>query len=112
LLAEVLPLWLKGEITPLPQDETLATYTKKFTDSDAHIDLRGDPRTEFLKIRAFDRGPRAYFFAESKEGKKIRVIITEAALVDGKLLIQKVIPEGKKDMEYEAFLRGGATVAV
>ncbi len=101
LLAESLPEWIAGTITPEPQDESLATQTKKFTDADALIDLAGDPRAQLLKIRAFDHGPRAYFITpESK-----RVIITEAEIKDDKLEILKVIPEGKKEMPYQEFLR-------
>jgi len=103
LLAEVLPEWIAGEITPEEQDASLATYSKKFTSEDALIDLpKGNPWTNLLKIRAFDKNPRAYFMTDA--GK--RVIITEAHMQDDKLEILKVIPEGKKEMEYKDFLRG------
>lgn len=106
LLAEVLPAWIEGQITPEPQNETHATYTKKFSDADSEIDLSGDALQALLKIRAFDKNPRAHFFAV-RAGKKMRVIITDANLVDGKLVINKVIPEGKREMEYQEFLRAG-----
>lgn len=99
LLAETIPFWIKGDITPAKQDEEAATYTKKFKDEDARVDLRGTPREQLLKIRAFDKNPRAYFL--TPEGK--RVIVTEASLENGELIIKKVIPEGKKEMDYEAF---------
>ena len=59
----------------------------------------------FRKIQAFDVWPKAYFFTE-RHGKKIRVTITDAELIEGKLLIKKVLPEGKKEMKYGDFLRG------
>jgi methionyl-tRNA formyltransferase len=96
LLGEVMPLWVGGEITPEPQDETLATYTKKFIDSDARINLTGDPRTELLKIRAFDKNPRAYFLTPDQK----RVIVTEAEIKDNALHILRVIPEGKKEIAF------------
>lgn len=102
LLAEALPAYMAGTVTPEPQDESKASYTKKFKDADALIDLAGDPKEQFLKIRAFDKDPRAHFF--TPKGK--RVIVTEADFVDGKLLIQKVLPEGKKEMSYEEYRRG------
>ena len=102
LLAEVLPLWLDGKVTQESQDHTKATYTKKFTDEDAHIDLAGDERTNFLKIRAFDLSPSPYFITRS--GK--RVLIKEAVWKDGHMFITRVTPEGKKEMDYEAFSRG------
>ncbi len=110
LLAEVLPLWVRGEITPVAQDDAQATYTKKFTDADARISLHDDPQAMLLRIRAFDRNPRAYCIAQTKEGKQIRVIITDAELVDSRLVIKQVIPEGKREMPYETFLASGATV--
>ena len=68
------------------------------------IDLSADPYQNFLKIRAFDGWPGAYFFAD-KNGKQIRVKITEAEFKGEKLLIQKVIPEGKREMSYSDFLK-------
>ncbi len=100
LLAEVLPEWIAGDMTPEEQDVSQATYTKKFTSENARIELEGDVRQNLLKIRAFDKNPRAYFITEA--GK--RIIITEAEIRDGKLEILKVIPEGKKEMEYREFL--------
>lgn len=101
LLAEILPEWLSGALEPVPQDESLATYTKKFTDTDALLDL-SKPREAFLKIQAFDKNPRAYFVTD--KGK--RVIVTEAAWKDNQLEIVTVLPEGKKEMPYTDYLRG------
>jgi methionyl-tRNA formyltransferase len=104
LLAEVLPLYLEGKVPPEPQDHAQATYTKKFTDEDARLDLQGDARQNYLKIRAFDRSPRPYFL--SPKGK--RVIVTDAMFKNGELQILKVIPEGKKEMAYADYQRGQA----
>lgn len=99
LLAETLPFVMKGDITPEPQDESKATFTKKFTNEDALIDLSDDPRKNYLKIKAFDKGPRAYMLVNGK-----RVIIKDATFAEGRLEITRVIPEGKKEMDYKAFL--------
>lgn len=109
LLAETMPLWLSGELPPEPQNESAATYTKKFTDEDAHIALADASRTreQYLKIKAFDKGPRAWAEFE-RSGKKIRVVIADAQWKDGALAVTRVIPEGKKEMDYADFLRGGA----
>lgn len=96
LLAEVLPGYLAGTLPLEPQDEKLATYTRKCTDQDARLDLAGDARQNFLKIQAFDKSPRAHFV--DKKGK--RVVVTDARFVGGKLEILKVIPEGKKEMPF------------
>jgi methionyl-tRNA formyltransferase len=105
LLAETIPFWIKGQITPLPQDNAEATFSKKFSSDDAKVDVHGNPRAQLLKIKAFDKNPRAFYMAE-KNGKEMRVIITDAALEGGALKILKVIPEGKKEMPYEDFIKG------
>jgi methionyl-tRNA formyltransferase len=106
LLAEVMPEWIAGKITPESQDESGVTFTKKFNDQDACIDLSGDPYKNFLIIRTFDSKhfdapQRAHFFAG--DGK--RVIVTDAEYKDGVLRILKVIPEGKKEMAYSDYTR-------
>jgi methionyl-tRNA formyltransferase len=108
LLAEVLPEWLAGTLTPEVQEESAATYTRKFSDEDARLDIANQKkaRENFLKIRAFNKNPRAYFLDPSTgSGQAKRVIITEADWKDRQLDIQKVIPEGKKEMPYADFIR-------
>lgn len=106
LLAEILPDWCKGKLPAEPQDESRATYTKKFSNEDALVDLNADARTNMLKIRAFDKNPRAYFFAEAQGGRTIRIGIADAQLQNGTLVLTRVIPEGKKEMSYADFMRG------
>lgn len=106
LLAEALPLYLQGDITPELQEEAAATYTRKFSDADALLDLSGDPRKNFLTIRAFDSSPRAHFLDPA--GK--RVIVTAALWKNNELEITRVIPEGKKEMSYEEYRRASASV--
>lgn len=100
LLAEVVPPWMKGEITPEEQDHDKATFSKKITKKDGLINLGDDPYKNYLKIQALVGWPGTYFFVNDK-----RVKITDADF-DGKLIINRVIPEGKKEMKYEDFLRG------
>jgi len=101
LLAETIPKWLAGEIKPIPQDNSQATFCQKITKEDGLIDLNGDSRQNFLKIQAFAGWPGAYFFVE-QNGKKIRMKITKASFSDGKLKIESVIPEGKKEVYYNS----------
>ena len=104
MLAEIIPKYIRGEITPIPQDHDQATFTKKIGKEDGLLDLSDDAEKNFRKIQAFDIWPRSYFFHESR-GKKIRVIVTDAELKNKTLLIKRVLPEGQKEMEYEEFLR-------
>ncbi|MFA6227091.1 MAG: methionyl-tRNA formyltransferase [Candidatus Paceibacterota bacterium] len=106
LLAEILPDWIKGKIKAKEQNHSEATFTKKVEKSDGLIDIKnGDQFKNYLKILAYEEWPRAFFEIE-KGGKKIKVIITKAIWKDGVLEIQKVIPEGKKEMDYKSFLLG------
>jgi methionyl-tRNA formyltransferase len=105
LLAEKLPNWLSGKIIETPQDHELATFCKKIEKEDGLLNLENSAETNLCKIRAYHIWPGAYFFA-LRGGKKIRVKVTRAAVVDGKLVIEKVVPEGKKEMDYEDFCRG------
>ncbi len=104
LLSDIIPEWLNG-LKGSPQDHNRATFTKKITKEDGLIDLTGDPLHNYKKIRAFDEWPGAYFFIE-RNGKKTRIRITDASYVNGVLTITRIIPEGKKEMSYEDFLRG------
>lgn len=101
LLAETIPGWVAGTVTPEPQDHTQATYTRKFSKEDARIDFAADPYENLRKIRAFDRNPRAHTF--DKDG--VRLIITDAEVESGVLHLLSVIPEGKKEMPYAEYLR-------
>lgn len=105
LLAEIIPEWLNG-LKAFPQNHARATFTKKISKDDGLIDINVDPVLNFKKIRAYDEWPGTYFFV-TRNGKNIRVKITDAHLELGKLIIDKVIPEGKKEMSYQDFLRGG-----
>ena len=105
LLASLLPDWVEGTITPTPQTGE-PTYCAKITKEMGEINLSHDPYQNLLKIRAFDGWPSTFFFTE-KNGERIRVKIVDAERAkDGSLKILRVIPEGKKEMSYEAFLRG------
>ncbi len=117
LLADVLPDWVAGKITPHEQDHSKATYTKKITKEDGLIDFNVEELKNltkispdrayrlFRKIQAFHEWPQAYFFIE-KDDAKIRIKITNASFEHNKLTIDTVIPEGKKEMSYNDFIRG------
>ena len=105
ILAEVIEPFVAGEITPEAQEHNEATYTEKIKKEDGLIDLSLDPHENLRKIRAFEGWPGTYFFTK-KEGKEMRVKIMDARLKDAKLEITRVIPEGKREMDYEDFLRG------
>lgn len=106
MLAEVLPKWIAGEIEAVEQDHGAATFTKKFTSEDGLVNLADDATANLRKIRAFHAAPGAYFFATKENGERMRIRIKNARLENGTLILERVIPEGKKEMAYEDFARG------
>jgi methionyl-tRNA formyltransferase len=105
LLISLLPKWINKEIKAIPQDHSQATFTKKVEKTDGEIKLTDDPYKNLLKIKAYSHWPQAYFIAD-KKGVPIRVKITDADWENNELVIKKVIPEGKNEMDYKAFLNG------
>lgn len=105
LLALTLPEWITGARKAQEQDHTKATYCTKITKEMGEIILADNPEENLRKIRAFEGWPGTFFFTE-KNGKRIRVKVTDAELThDGSLHILRVIPEGKKEMSYDDFQR-------
>ena len=101
LLVKKIPEYISGSLTPVPQDETLATHSSKIKKEDGLIDLAGEPLANYRKYRAYIEWPRTYFFINTT-----RVIITKARYENNELVIERVLPEGKKEMGYEDFKRG------
>lgn len=96
LLVKTLPDFLAGKINTIPQKETGATHCGKIKKEDGLIDLNDDAEKNYNKFRAYATWPRGFFF---KDGK--RMIITKAKLENNKLTIEKVIPEGGKEIDYK-----------
>lgn len=100
LLVKIIPEFINGKIRPREQNHMGATYVKKIVKTDGEINLEDDPIKNWCKFRAYATWPRTFFF---KNGK--RIIITDAELIDNKFIIKKVLPEGKKEIKYEDFVK-------
>lgn len=108
MLVEIIP-HIKN-IQPVEQDHEKATFTKMIQKSDGLLTGTESGewrvgRQEYLKYLAYTPWPGVYFFVE-KNGKQIRVKITEAEFKDEEFKIKKVIPEGKSEMTFESFENG------
>ena len=99
LLAHTLPDWLTGSLALAVQDESQATVTKKIVKEDGELDLAAPARANYLKYLAYDGWPGTYFF----DAKGKRVKITAASFKNGQFFIERVIPEGKREMNYIDF---------
>lgn len=100
LLIEVIPKFMKGEIRPETQDESQATYTKKFITQDAYVDLEKDsPEMIWRKIRALNPEPGVWTIwnrgepFDSAQGKRMKIL--EVDFNNGKLQLKKIQFEGK-----------------
>lgn len=81
LLLETLPKWLAGKIKPVPQNETLATYTKILTKEDGKINWQNPAEKIERQIRAFLNWPGTW--TEWKfNNKKLRLKIIKAEILE------------------------------
>ncbi len=121
----IVPKYLTGEITPVPQTEvsnTATSYSRKLTKEDGLIDWNKPAAVLEREIRAFIDWPKS----RTQLGK-VEVIITSANATsvklasgeirtsdnrllvgtgDGSLDIGRLKPAGKKEMTASEFLRG------
>ena len=105
LLTWALPDYLAGKLEDVPQDETQATHCGKIQKEDGHLDLAAPGIENYRKYRAFHEWPRSSFLLQKGE-TSTRVIITQAHMDGEAFVIDRVLPEGKKEMSYEDFKRG------
>lgn len=108
LLAETIPKYLHGEIIPSVQNHDEATFCTKITKEMAELKInpyqlpKGTEAYEnLLKIRAFAGWPETFFI---HEGKRIKIKV--AHINDaGQLYISLIIPEGKKEMNFDSYFK-------
>jgi methionyl-tRNA formyltransferase len=107
LLAQTIPAWMAGDITPQAQQHAAATYCHKLQKSDAEVAINpfdlpaGAAGWQiWLTINAFAGIGDAFFLHDGK-----RVKIKKAEFTDGKLRLLRVTPEGKKEVTFTEYLR-------
>lgn len=122
MLLQHLPEILDGSLQPQSQDDNLATYDGLFEKADGILDFHETASQLERKVRAFAGWPRSRANIGTTE-----VIITQAHVIDvngvagtlwlgdrqigvhaseGVLVIDRLIPAGKKEMDASAFLSG------
>lgn len=131
-IIETIPDWISGKLKAIPQDNSLATYCRKITKEDGHIDWTKPAEQIERMVRAYQPWPTAYTFVDG-----IRVKILEARLCEkdcevanpgvgvlhlgtghicvrtGKdvLKITLLQPEGKKPMSATDYINGNKQLA-
>lgn len=136
LLLEALPLWVRGELQPQPQDHTQATHTRMLKKEDGQIDWSRPAEELARAVRAYTPWPNAY---TTWRGKLLKILVASPAtgtpagqpgtvalvnqVQDGKthkalsiatgqgnLLVERVQLEGKRAMSADEFVRGNAQI--
>ncbi len=132
LLAETLPLWLRGEVEARPQDDSQATMTRTLSKEDGLLDWNMPAEQLARRVRALQPWPGTYTYWEDRllkvlqarparqnmQGKPGTVSIlpgNEKNIVvqTGKdsLQLLRVQPAGKAAMEARALLAGYPEIA-
>jgi methionyl-tRNA formyltransferase len=134
LLLEVLDGWSERRITPIPQDDTLATYAPMLRRPDALIDWSLPARQIWRQVRAFNPWPVAHTFLgnvelrileawpiEGESGEAPGVVLPAEALPpeaaserptvsvqtgQGRLALLKLQLAAKRALSGQEFLRG------
>ncbi len=101
LLADTLPEYAAGRIEPVPQDASRVTRTRKLKKEDGLLSLDAPAEVNWNKYRAYADTIGTYFFDPPIGGGK-RIKITAASFKNGVFVIERVIPEGKREMNYSA----------
>ncbi len=134
-LMEALPLWIGGQITPTPQDETRATHTHMLRKEDGEISWQRPAAVLARIVRAYTPWPGAY---THWRGKLLKIVHAHALEVEpeapipgetlppgtvsrreeggqqvlaivtasGLLIVDRLQLEGKRAMSAAEFLRG------
>lgn len=105
VLITILPVYLEGKMEMRKQDDSQATFTKKFTREDGQIDWQKTPAFNERFVRAMHPYPGAWTEVKIGKGTK-RLKILEAHLEANKLILDQVQLEGKKPVTWKQFQEG------
>lgn len=112
MICEILEHYINNNLKLIEQDHDKATFTHKFEKSHGEIKLDDDAEILQNKFKSLLPHISIFFFINHKD-KDIRIKISDINLdkdfaknKKAKNIINKVIPEGKKEMNFEDFIRG------
>lgn len=124
ILGEALGGWLRGEITPVEQDEAKATYFGQIKKEEGEIDWTKTAEEIWRRVRAFNPWPGCY---TQWKGKQLKINEAEPVTAEetgnpgtvinlgnnvgvntgkGILKLKNVQYEGKKAMSAQSFIQG------
>ena len=124
MLREHLDAIIEGDVTPIKQDQNLATYSPNLNKEDEHIDFKKDVKEVFNHIRGLLDNPGAY---AKINGKKIKFHAVRYTLdtpskpgvvygmyqdgyligaINGSIIVDEIQVEGKNKMSAKDFYNG------
>jgi len=98
---ELLPQMQSGRVQPFQQDESQVSFSHKFKKEDGKIDWQKSPQEIDRQVRAFCGWPGTFTTIGDK-----RMIIHQAHLDSGQLVLDVVQIEGKNPVFWTDFWRG------
>ncbi len=124
LTAATLDRWFAGELEPIPQEESAATFTKRLTREDGRIDWSEGAERIARQVRAYRPWPGSFTFWREARIEILEALPVEAAggapgsvhtsdehaiVIEtggGGLAVTALKPEGKRAMTAEGFAAG------
>lgn len=124
MLREHLDAIIDGDITPIKQDHTLATYSPNLSKEDEHIDFKRDVKQVFNHIRGLLDNPGAYARIGDKKIKfhAVRYTLDTPSnpgvvygmhdggyligAINGSIIVDEIQVEGKNKMSAKDFFNG------
>lgn len=100
ILADIIPNLAKDFPERKVQNHSEATFTHKLKKEDGEIRLSDKGHEIWNKFRAYTPWPGIFYFDENNK----RVKVTDMSFDGENMEINKVIPEGKKEVDYKIFL--------
>ena len=125
LVLELLPKYVDGELEGIPQDEEQVTFCSLIKPEQEKLDLSKDILEVYGYIRGLSDEPGAYLYLDNQKLKIFKakiandLVTTEVGTIvqadkrglllqakNGQLAILELQKEGKKRMDYKAFING------
>ena len=125
LVLELLPKYVNGELEGIPQDENEVTFCSLIKPEQEKLDLSKDILDVYGYIRGLSDEPGAYLYLDNQKLKIFKakiandLVTAEVGTIvqadkrglllqcqNGQLAILELQKEGKKRMDYKAFING------
>lgn len=105
LTMEYAPKLVKGEVSPVPQNDEEATFTKMISKEDGKVDWQEEAEMIERRVRAFTPWPGCWSLMKGKDGQEKVVKIKKASVLHE----NKTFPDGETG---KVFLGTNDTIAV